>query len=59
MAERRVGVAREAGRRRLRRGVVVVVVVAAAAGLYGLAHLPIVSARHVTVTGAEIGRAHV
>ncbi|MGA9077496.1 MAG: FtsQ-type POTRA domain-containing protein, partial [Acidimicrobiales bacterium] len=52
MTERRVAVAREAGRRRLRRTVVVIVVVAVAAGLYGLAHLPIVSARHVTVTGA-------
>ncbi len=51
MAERRVGVAREAGRRRLRRGVAVAVVAVVAAGLYGLAHVPIVSARHVTVTG--------
>ena len=52
MTERRVAVAREAGRRRLRRTVVAVGAVAVAAGLYGLAQLPIVSARHVTVTGA-------
>jgi cell division protein FtsQ len=52
IVERRVVVARQAGRRRLRGVVTVAVVVAVAAGLFALAHSPLVSARHVTVSGA-------
>jgi len=52
MIERRLVVARQAGRRRLRAVVVVVVVVAAGAGLLGVAHSSLISARSVRITGA-------
>jgi cell division protein FtsQ len=50
---RRVGVGRQAGRRRLKGLIAALVVAALAAGLFALAHSPLVSARHVTVSGAE------
>jgi cell division protein FtsQ len=53
ITERRVGVARQAGRSRLKGLIAAVVVVALAAGLFAMAHSPLVSARHVTVSGAE------
>jgi cell division protein FtsQ len=52
MIERRVLVARQAGRRRLRAVVVGSVVVALGAGLFGLAQSPLISARSVQITGA-------
>ncbi len=53
ITERRVGVARQASRRRLKGLIAVLVVVALAAGLFAIAHSPLVSARHVTVSGEE------
>jgi cell division protein FtsQ len=53
ITERRVGVARAAGRRRLKGLVAALVVVALGAGLFALAHSPLVSARLVTVSGAR------
>jgi len=51
---RRVDVARLLGRSRRRRIIVVAVVVALAAGVFGLLHSPVFSARHVTVKGAPV-----
>ncbi len=52
MARRRV-VTRQAGRRRLRIVVIAACLALLAAGLFGLAHSPLISARSVTITGAE------
>ena len=52
MIERRAVVARQAGRRRLRIVVATLGVAALGAGLFGLAHSPLISVRTVRVTGA-------
>jgi cell division protein FtsQ len=53
ISARRAGVARQAGRRRLKGLIGVLLVVAIATGLFAIAHSPLVSARHVTVRGAQ------
>lgn len=52
IAARRVSVAREAGRKRLRIAVAASGAVALAGGGFALAHSPLVAARSVTITGA-------
>jgi cell division protein FtsQ len=53
MRSRRIGVRREAGRRRLRRTTLVLAVVAVAVGSLAAARSPVLDVDHVTVSGAH------
>jgi cell division protein FtsQ len=53
MRSRRIGVRREAGRRRLRRATLVLAIVAAAVGSLAAARSPVLDVDHVTVSGAQ------